>query len=266
MKPALLLRGQMVLDPCSYLRAYRECWYWSIAAQYLDIGNSSPDEFTTADVATSLLMNSQATAYTVRTVLKYGSRWSALLKDVPADLHLQDDAAPGHFEAVADLIEAMTSAGRVRTPFKPDGLRSDIGVSRATKIAHKKRPGLIPVLDNEAIFALFCDPPVQDPGWGSRCRRHVIAALTDIRDALCLDKNQLAWNALAEVEPKWSRIEHFDAVWWIHTEEARWRRRTQNAGGRRPRRETCINQAGPCPYACAALTPPAAFISGSRPH
>jgi hypothetical protein len=265
MEPTLLLRGQMVVDPSSYLRAYRECWYWSIAAEYLDTDTGSPDEFSAADVATSLLMNSQATAYTVRTIVSHGPAWSQLLKEVPADLQLQDETAPSYFEAVARLIEAMTSKG-VRTPFKPDGLRTDIGVSRATKVAHQKRSGLIPVLDNEAIFALFCNPPVHDPGWGSRCRGHVVAALTQIRAALCRDENQPAWNALAEVEPNWSRIDHFDAVWWIHTEEARWRRRTKNAGGKPPRRETCINRAGLCPYACAGLTPPPAFTSAAKPH
>lgn len=266
MEPILLLRGQPVLDPRSYLRAYRECWYWAIAAEYLDTQTGSLKQFTSTDVATSLLMNSQAIAYTVRTIVNHGAAWSELLREIPAGVQLQDEAAPIYFEAVAGLIEAMTAEGRARTPLKPDGLRTDIGVSRATKIAHKKRPGLIPVLDNEAIFVLFCDPPVQDPDWASRCRSHVVAALTQIRAALCLEENQPAWSALVEVEPNWSRIDHFDAVWWINTEEARWRRRTKKAGSKSPRRETCINRAGLCPYACTGLTPPLPFTSGARQH
>src|SRR5437867_12196097 len=100
MEPSLLLQGQVVLDPCSYLRAYRKCWHWAIGAEYLDTDTGNPDEFTTTDVATSLLMNSQATAYTVRTIVNHSAAWSELLKAVPPDLQLYDEAAPDYFESV----------------------------------------------------------------------------------------------------------------------------------------------------------------------
>ena len=112
----MLLQGQVIPDPLSYLRAYRECWYCAIGAEYLDAGGGNPNELTTADVATSLLMNSQATAFTVRTIASHGVALSELLHKLPLDLKLQDEAAPSYFEVIADLIAAMTSAGRIRTP------------------------------------------------------------------------------------------------------------------------------------------------------
>jgi hypothetical protein len=78
--PNLELRGEVISHPESYLRAYRQCWYYAIGAEYLDADGGEPDQISIADVATSLLMNSQATAFTVRTVAQQGPSWSELLR------------------------------------------------------------------------------------------------------------------------------------------------------------------------------------------
>lgn len=97
------------------------------------------------------------------------------------------------------------------------------GSSTATKLLHKKRPALIPVLDNRAIFGGYLNP-----SWGPGSTARVVtvkdpvvirAALDQISVDLQRGENAQAWNVLAEVEPQFSRIELFDTVWWMYFRE-----------------------------------------------
>src|SRR6266487_857499 len=96
-----------------------------------------------------------------------------------------------------------------------DGLAASV----ATKILHKKRSRLIPILDNEAIFGTYVNPrwPKQ------RAPRESIYARCRVREALewtatdlTRPENTTPWERLVKVEPKRSRIELFDMVWWVH--------------------------------------------------
>jgi Family of unknown function (DUF6308) len=94
-----------------------------------------------------------------------------------------------------------------------------IGASLATKTLHKKRPQLIPVLDNQAIFGAYMNPAWPEP----RSLTETIKATARIREALewinydlTRDENAATWTAPSELEPERSRIELFDIVWWIY--------------------------------------------------
>lgn len=267
----LVLGGKSIAHPLEYLRAYRHCRRQDTGAVYLD-RPSNPDTIGLDDVGMSVLMNSQATATTARTVVLFGADMAKLLALVPKGVNLEDPAAPQHFGAIADLIEAMTTLGREETPAreKGDPLGNGIGISRATKMIHLKRPGLIPVLDNEAIFDLYCGTKEAEEKVGRNSRpyveggtvkgRELSGALAVIRADLLREENKLAWRALATEEPRWTRLQHLDAVWWIHSEPARMLQRMRRDKKTGPiRRDRCAILAGAdqvCPYACVGLAPP----------
>ena len=94
-----------------------------------------------------------------------------------------------------------------------------IGASLATKTLHKKRPRLIPILDNQAIFGAYMNPHWPD----RRSATDTIKATVRIREALewiaqdlNRPENSDTWSALGEIEPERTRIELFDCVWWIY--------------------------------------------------
>ena len=94
-----------------------------------------------------------------------------------------------------------------------------IGASVATKTLHKKRPKLIPVLDNMAIFGAYMypdwpeKPPLADT---VKAATRIEEALDWIATDLTRAENLPTWLALHALEPRRSRIELFDMVWWMH--------------------------------------------------
>ncbi len=92
----------------------------------------------------------------------------------------------------------------------------------ATKILHKKRPALIPMLDNEAIFGAYHNPawpekPAKRDSVGDEAR---IADVLDwIHDDLTRRDNQKVWAILIAGHPQWSLVELFDMIWWEHYKE-----------------------------------------------
>jgi hypothetical protein len=135
-------------------------------------------------------------------VLRHGA--SLDLKSVP-DKPLEETSRAER-RALAELIGTMTS-----WPW--------IGASLATKTLHKKRPRLIPVLDNQAIFGAYMNPRWPE----NRSLTETIKATARIHEALewiahdlTRPENQSAWAALADLEPERTRIELFDIVWWIY--------------------------------------------------
>jgi hypothetical protein len=94
-----------------------------------------------------------------------------------------------------------------------------VGASVSTKTLHKKRPELIPILDNMAIFGAYMNPlwPQQ------RAKEDTVKAVPRIKEALdwiAIDvtrsENETVWDRLQEIEPERSRIELFDMVWWMY--------------------------------------------------
>jgi hypothetical protein len=81
-------------------------------------------------------------------------------------------------QLVADVIGTMTS-----WPW--------VGASLATKTLHKKRPGLIPILDNQAIFGAYMNPL-----WPER------RSLMDTIKAVPRIKEALDWIAVDITRPE----------------------------------------------------------------
>jgi hypothetical protein len=109
-------------------------------------------------------------------------------------------------QLVAEVIGTMTS-----WPW--------VGASLATKTLHKKRPSLIPVLDNQAIFEAYMDsrwPERRTYGETIKAVPRIREALDWIAEDLTRPENVTVWPLLEDIEPERSRIELFDMVWWIY--------------------------------------------------
>jgi hypothetical protein len=84
-------------------------------------------------------------------------------------------------------------------------------------VLHKKRPDLIPVLDNQAIFGAYMNPhwPQQlSSQYSVKSLSLVEQALDWITFDLLRVENTAAWSQLQVIEPSRSLIEIFDCVWW----------------------------------------------------
>jgi hypothetical protein len=94
-----------------------------------------------------------------------------------------------------------------------------LGASVATKTLHKKRPALIPVLDNMAIFGAYMNPLwPQRPALADTIKSvpRIRKALDWIAFDLTRPENQPTWDRLHSAEPERSRVELFDIVWWMY--------------------------------------------------
>ncbi|PJE01675.1 DUF6308 family protein [Mycobacterium sp.] len=170
---------------------------------YLDFNPAtSRDILHVEDLAVTMLINSRASGQAAAAVLRYGTSLDlASLVDKPLER-----TTSGERDRVAELIGQMTS-----WPW--------IGASLATKTLHKKRPQLIPILDNQAIFGAYMNPLWPE----RRSKEDTIKSGARIREAfewiardLTRPENTDTWSVLAEIEPERSRIELFDCVWWIY--------------------------------------------------
>jgi len=95
---------------------------------------------------------------------------------------------------------------------------SGFAASVATKVLHKKRPALIPILDNQAIFGAYVNPEwPQKPASRDSIRdgNLISLALDWIYFDLTRPENMNVWSSLSAIEPKRHRIELFDCVWWM---------------------------------------------------
>ena len=87
---------------------------------------------------------------------------------------------------------------------------------------HKKRPDLIPILDNQAIFGAY-----MNKDWPEEAARResvrsadwIFPALDWIAFDITRPENTAAWEALHTIEPTRTRIELFDSVWWKYFRE-----------------------------------------------
>jgi Family of unknown function (DUF6308) len=161
-----------------------------------------PDVLLVEDLAVTMLINSRVAGQAAASVLRNGSSLDlGALPDKPLEETTADER-----HRVADLIGTMTS-----WPW--------VGASLATKTLHKKRPRLIPVLDNQAIFGAY-----MNPRWpAERSLMDTIKSTARIREALewiahdlTRAENAETWLALHEIETERTRIELFDCVWWIY--------------------------------------------------
>jgi hypothetical protein len=84
---------------------------------------------------------------------------------------------------------------------------------------HKKRPDLISILDNQAIFGAYMNPnwPQKPSSQESKKgQSRIEQALQWIRLDLTRPENETIWPLLKEIEPAHSLIEVFDSIWWMY--------------------------------------------------
>ena len=154
------------------------------------------------DLAVTLLLNSRA-----------GYRAFKSIQDLGPGLDLSrltarplEDTDQSERAAVAAIVAEVASW-------------PGFAASLATKVLHKKRPALIPILDNQAIFGAY-----RNPNWpGRRSRADSVWSAEPIGraiEAITFDLNRTenaeVWLALSAIEPGRTRIELFDMVWWVH--------------------------------------------------
>lgn len=170
---------------------------------YLEHVPTTPrDRVVVEDLAVTMLINSRVEARQAIGVFRNGTT---------LDLTELPDKALGETtdterRLVAEIVAAMTTW-------------PGIGASVATKTLHKKRPALIPVLDNMAIFGAYMYPLWPE----KRALADTVKAISRIKEALnwiafdvTRPENEATWEELQEIEPSRSRIELFDIVWWMH--------------------------------------------------
>lgn len=170
---------------------------------YLEYEPVTPhDRVVLEDLAVTMLVNSRVEA---RQAMGFFRNCAAFdlsgVPDKPLAMTTDSERAD-----VASLIGEMTSW-------------RGVGASVATKTLHKKRPELIPILDNMAIFGAYMNPQ-----WPDRpAKADTIKEVPRIREALdwiAVDvsrpENERVWSQLQEMDPARTRIELFDMVWWMY--------------------------------------------------
>ena len=163
---------------------------------------SSPDRIVPEDLAVTLLMNSRVGCKAFKGLIDYGDKIN--LGRLP-EKALEDTS----------LMERQQVASLIAEVAKIPGFATSV----ATKLLHKKRPALIPVLDNQAIFGAYMyaawpkKPARQD---SNKDFDKICCALEWIHYDLNRSENAPAWSALQGMEPNRTRIHIFDSVWWIY--------------------------------------------------
>ena len=153
MVPLQLANGVVIADGVAVLsdkfEAFRWDWYDGVC--------TAPDRIEPVDFAITIAMNSRATAGRMAEFMKIAAAVEERLRQIPRDLHLGDfQDGDKVWVGIQSLFEVACAALGTK-------------LSVASKILHRKRPHLIPILDKvvvdkhywPALVALQEDPP----GW-----------------------------------------------------------------------------------------------------
>jgi hypothetical protein len=149
-----LRSGLEIGNPRKLLRAFIRQWY----PMYDGVAVAQDNQLLVTDIALSTMMNSRLGGTTGALIYRARGPIESGLSKIPAGLDLLDVVPGDELPGAAGISEAI--AGMANVP--------RVKLSSATKILHKKRPGLIPVLDTvvEAqYFPKWCQP-VPGRGWG----------------------------------------------------------------------------------------------------
>ena len=126
---------RVVYDADELLRQFRT----DTGCDYLDYQPVTPgDKVVLEDLAVTLLVNSQAASRAVRSLRDFGA---TIDLHKLADKPLEQTTTQERYSLASQIAHIATWPG--------------FGASLATKVLHKKRPDLIPILDNQAIFGAY---------------------------------------------------------------------------------------------------------------
>jgi Family of unknown function (DUF6308) len=158
------------------------------------------DQLLVEDLAVTMLVNSLAAGR---------AAWGVHANGASLDLSALPDKALE--ETTAE--ERHYIAGVIREVATWPGIKASL----ASKILHKKRPALIPMLDNRAIFEAYMEPRWPErrtAGESVNDIQRINAALDWIAFDLTRPENTAIWTELRRMEPDRTRIELFDMIWW----------------------------------------------------
>lgn len=183
----------------SLLRKYRE----DTGCHYLDYTPVTPQNIVVPeDLAVTLLVNSQVRWRAFRSLQRHGHT-------------IQLDQLPQKPLEKTTSKERIQIAQVITQVANWDGFAASV----ATKVLHKKRPDLIPILDNQAIFGayMYSHWP-QKPARSDSVKREdlICSALDWIAFDITRPENESVWGILQTIEPLRTRIQLFDSVWWIY--------------------------------------------------
>ena len=204
MSAARLVLGARELDKVIenadvLLQQYRQ----DTGCYYLDHQSiTPPDKVVPEDLAVTLLVNSQVGWRAFRSLQLHGA--SVDLSALPSKS--LEHTTLEERRVVQDIIVRMAQW-------------PGFAASVATKVLHKKRPDLIPILDNQAIFGAYMNPrwPEQPARSDSvKDGAQILRALNLITQDLTREENRPAWDILQAIEPARSLIQLFDSVWWMY--------------------------------------------------
>ena len=190
---------RLIENPDDLLQQYRK----DTGCYYLDHQSITPqDAVVPEDLAVTLLVNSQAGWRAFRSLQLHGV--SINLKSLPQKS--LEQTTPEERRIVRDIIVKMAAW-------------PGFAASMATKVLHKKRPALIPILDNQAIFGAYLNK-----NWPEQLARsesikdgeQILRALDCIASDLNREENSSTWRKLQVIEPTRTLIQLFDGIWWMY--------------------------------------------------
>jgi hypothetical protein len=161
-----------------------------------------PDQVVPEDLAVTLLINSQAGWRAFHSLMEHGKTIN--LTQLPKKT--LEKTSPEERVQISVLIAQVAQL-------------PGFAASVATKVLHKKRPDLIPILDNQAIFGAYMNPEwPQKPASTSSIKNKnwILKALDWIAFDVNRPENDDVWSSLHTIEPVRSRIQLFDSVWWMY--------------------------------------------------
>ncbi len=158
-----------------------------------------PDRLVVEDLAVTMLLNSRVAARAAASTLRLGA--TVDLGSLPGKA-LEETTDQEH-QAVARVIGSVASW-------------PGFGASLATKALHKKPPGLIPVLDNQAIFGAYMNPQwlLSPTDTVRRAQDQGGTGLDHARPRAAREPSHLV-SSQAKAAGR-TRIELFDMIWWAY--------------------------------------------------
>jgi hypothetical protein len=189
----VVLRGDVAVeDPLSIVLGFLEAWR-------LDVGGGSPPRsFGEIDLRLANRDGARISASEIAAVLKRRRRIEAALRAIAVDASLVGSGDTVPWLALRELFDAF------------EGIRG-VGLSKATKTLHRKRPALIPMLDSVVQKYLADDDPGAQAPFAERALELVRGYKSD------LDRNQVALSSLQREigrDRKLSEVRILDLLIW----------------------------------------------------
>jgi Family of unknown function (DUF6308) len=169
---SVVLRGGVVVeDPLSIVLGFVEAWR-------LDVGEGSPPRsFAEIDLRLANRDGARISASEIAVVLERRGRIERALRAIAFDASLVGSGESVPWLALRQLFDAFA------------GIRG-VGLSKATKTLHRKRPALIPMLDSVVQKYLEDDDPGAQAPFGERALALVRGYKSDV------DRNRAALSTL----------------------------------------------------------------------